>query len=79
MSRPDRDERSDSADKLANKLDELLSSVTTDGGPSEAEDPESDNFDHHAGLSNSLRSGYTHVTGCRPVSAVKKPVAIPKK
>ena len=63
MNRPDCDERSDSADKSANKQDELPSSVTTDDGLSEAEDPESDNFDHHAGLSKAKALAMTAILG----------------
>ena len=63
MNRPDCDERSDSADKLANKQAELPSSVTTDDGLSEAEDPESDNFDHHAGLSKAKALAMTAILG----------------
>ena len=84
MNRPDCDERSDSADKLANKQDELPSSVTTDDGLSEAEDPESDNFDHHAGLSKAKALAMTAILGKNdhaagdPSEAAGSPVPYPE-
>ena len=84
MNRPDCDERSDSADKLANKQDELPSSDTTDDGLSEAEDPESDNFDHHAGLSKAKALAMTAILGKNdhaagdPSEAAGSPVPYPE-
>ena len=84
MNRPDCDERSDSADKLANKQDEPPSSVTTDDGLSEAEDPESDNFDHHAGLSKAKALAMTAILGKNdhaagdPSEAAGSPVPYPE-
>ena len=84
MARPDCDERSDSADKLANKQDELPSSITTDDGLSEAEDPESDNFDHHAGLFKAKALAMTAILGKNdhaagdPSEAAGSPVPYPE-
>ena len=84
MNRPDCDERSDSADKLANRQDDLPSSVTTDDGLSEAEDPESDNFDHHAGLSKAKALAMTAILGKNdhaagdPSEAAGSPVPYPE-
>ena len=84
MNRPDCDESSDSADKLANKQAELPSSVTTDDGLSEAEDPESDNFDHHAGLSKAKALAMTAILGKNdhaagdPSEAAGSPVPYPE-